>query len=144
MQNLRMSATKNEDANLFKDDAMELLLETGARAYYQIVINPAGYLIDVDRQNRIDTRWTSGATAAAQRDATSWTLEVRVPVAGPNAATVDPLNGVAGEKPTEDAPWYFNVCRQRKRATGSEPSGFSPTGKPNFHVPLKFGKLVVK
>lgn len=144
MKSLRMSATKDEDANIFNDDAVELLLETGARSYYQIVVNPAGYMADIDRANRVDTKWTSSATATAFRGDNYWSVEVRVPVAGPNAATIDPLNGLAGEKPTEDAPWYFNVCRQRKREVNPEMSGFSHTGKTSFHVPMKFGKLVVK
>jgi hypothetical protein len=144
MAHLSMSARKNEDANLFNDDAIELLLETGARSYYQIVVNPAGFMVDVDRENRIETRWTSSAQAAAYRGDTFWSIEVRVPVAGPNAATIDPLNGLAGEKPTETAPWYFNVCRQRIREGKTGHFAFSPTGSPNFHVPMKFAKLVVK
>jgi hypothetical protein len=144
MAHLSLTTDRNGDANIFNDDTIELLLETSSHAYYQIAINAAGALVDVDRENRIDTRWMSGAEAAAYRGEDFWSLEVRVPVAGSDADTIDPLNGLAGEKPTRDDPWYFNVCRQRVREAGNEHSTFSPTGAHNFHLPLKFGKLYVK
>jgi len=144
MKGLNMSAAKNEDANIFNDDAIELELETAAHSYYQIAINPAGFLVDVDRENRIDTRWSSGAEAAAFRGDNFWSLEVRVPTAGDNAATIDPASGVAGEKPTKEKPWFFNVCRQRTREKDKEHSAFSPTGSHSFHEVMKFGELIVK
>ena len=53
---------------------------------------------------------------------------------------IDTMNGVAGDKPTKDAPWFFNVCRQRIGG-GRELSAFSPTNSGSFHVKIKFGKL---
>ena len=72
-----------------------------------------------------------------------WSVEVRIPIVPPAQEAIDPLNGVAGSKPSETYPWYFNVYRHAVNEKGEEFSAFSPTGKKSFHVPLKFGKLYV-
>ena len=51
---------------------------------------------------------------------------------------------IAGAKPTESAPWHFNLCRQRARDKETELSAFSPAGKRSFHELVKFGPLTVK
>ena len=65
-------------------------------------------------------------------------------MAGPLQEELDPLNGLAGKRPSKARPWYFNVCRQRVRDDGTELSAFSPTGKKHFHDVMKFGKLLVR
>jgi len=61
-----------------------------------------------------------------------------------NAKEIDPLNGIAGTKPSETYPWFINVCRQRVRDKDIELSAWSPTGKDRFNVPRKFGKVYAK
>ena len=100
--------------------------------------------VDLDRKSGFNTRWASGARAAAQREAGAWTLEVSLPAAGENAESIDPLNGIAGAKPTPESPWFFNLCRQRIREKERELSAFSPTGTKGFHDLLKFGELIIK
>jgi len=71
-------------------------------------------------------------------------VPVRIPVAGEMQGNIDALNGVAGRRPSQTYPWYFNVCRQRIRANGEAYSALSPTGKKGFHHPKKFAKLYMK
>jgi hypothetical protein len=142
-KNLNIAATAHDDTNVWNGDNIELLIETQTHSYYQIAISPAGAVVDLDRKQGLNTLWSSGAEVAAHIGDDSWSLEVRIPVAGDAAADVDPLHGVAGRKPSATYPWYFNVCRQRIRATGKELSAFSPTGKPVFHDVRKFAKLFV-
>ena len=137
-------STKDGDMNVFNGDTIELLLETQSHSYYQIVISPSGAVIDLDRKKGLNTLWSSGIETAAYIGDGFWSLEVRVPGAGGLQGEVDPLNGVAGRKPNETYPWYFNVCRQRMRPIGEEYSAFSPTGKKHFHDVMKFGKLYVR
>ena len=139
--NLNVTARKDGDLGVWDGDNIEILLETQTHAYYQIALSPAGAVVDVDRENRIDTRWSSGVEAGACIDDEGWSLEVRIPAAGDMAADVVPLSGVAGRKPSKTYPWHFNLCRQRVRENGKELTAFSPTGKPDFHVPLKFAEL---
>jgi len=140
---LHFAGKTQDDANIWNGDTIEILLETQSHDYYQITINPAGIIADVDRENGINTRWSSGAEVATQIGDGFWTAEVRIPVAGEGQTQVDPLNGVDGRKPNTTYPWYFNVCRQRVRDNWTEHSAFCPTGKPDFHDPMKFAELSV-
>lgn len=141
---LTIGSRTAEDANIWNGDTVELLIETQAHSYYQIAINPAGAMVDADRKAGIETLWSSQAQAAAHVGEGFWSLEVRLPVAGDDAETLDLRNGIAGRRPSETYPWFINVCRQRVRANGNELSAFSPTGQKHFHDLLKFGKLYVR
>ncbi len=145
MKNLYVASTENKNANVFNGDNIELLLETQVHSYYQLAFSPAGSVFDMDRQGgKFNSSWSSGVEAAGYRGDGFWSLELRVPVAGENAEAVDALNGIAGGKPTESAPWHFNLCRQRARDKETELSAFSPAGKRSFHELMKFGPLTVK
>ncbi len=140
---LNIGTKKNGDEGIWKGDCVEVLLETQEHSYYQIVVNPAGAKIDLDRRDgALNNRWASGAEVAAHIGDGEWTVEMRIPVIP--KANLDPLNGVVGHQPNEMYPWYFNICRQRVRGKETELSAFSPTGKDNFHELLKFGKLFVR
>ena len=140
-KSLANTATKHDDMVIFDAESVEILLETQNHSYYQLAISPAGALIDIDRREGMNTLWSSGAEVAAHVGEDGWSVEVRVPVADPSQADVDPTNGVAGRMPSETYPWFFNVGRQTVRANGLERSTFSPTGTPGFHVPKKLAKL---
>ena len=141
---LSIGTTKNEDGNIWNGDCIEILLETQTHAYYQIAVNPAGAIIDLDRRGGLDTLWSSGAEVATHVGDGYWSAEVRIPVVGAEESQLNPRFAVAGRLPTRNYPWYFNVCRQRFRPTGKEYSAFSPTGETTFHVVKKFGKLHVR
>ncbi|MFA7158051.1 MAG: DUF4838 domain-containing protein [Kiritimatiellia bacterium] len=144
LQGLRITTTKNEDANIFNGDVIELQIETPAHAYYQVVLNPAGALIDLDRATGIDSKWSSDAKLATFTGDTFWSVEIRIPASDWQEGGLDPLKKINGKKPEAGAPWYFNVNRTRQRGKEVECAAFSPTGEMNFHVPLKFGELIVK
>lgn len=141
---LNVGTTRNEDPNLWNGDGVEILLETQNHAYYQLAINPAGAMIDLDRKQGLDTLWTSGAQVATHVGDGYWSAEVRIPVVGQEQALLNPRFGVAGRQPSLNYPWYFNVCRQRMRPSEKEYSAFSPTSTASFHIVKKFGKLYVR
>jgi len=124
-------------------DSVAILLETPYHAYYQIEINPDGRIFDADRGHGVETRWKSLAEVKTHRGEDYWRVEVRIPVAGEKAGAMDPYNFVVGGKPSAEAPWYFNVCRARVRGGEKTAWAFSPTGA-TYHVPEKFGKLVIR
>ena len=142
-ETVSIGTKRNEDPAIWYGDVVEILLETESHSYYQLAINPAAAIADLDRHAPKDRwfRWDSQAEVATHVGRDYWTAEVRIPVV---EKTNDPLHQVAGRKPTAGLPWYFNVCRQRLRDNGVEHSAFSPTGKKTFHEPLKFGRLYVK
>lgn len=136
-ESLNIATTENEDQSIWYGDAVEILLDTDAHRYYQIVVNAAGALVDLDRgaDKSAWFRWESQAEVATQIADDHWTFEIRIPVTDDEN---DPLNQVIGRKPSQSLPWHFNICRQRIRDNGTELSAFSPTGTSGFHEPMKF------
>lgn len=139
-ESLNISTTKNEDESIWYGDAIEIELDTDSHSYYQLVVNPAGALVDLDRAAGKSSRfrWESQAEVATHIAKDHWNVEIRIPVTDDEN---DPLNQVIGRKPSQSLPWHFNVCRQRIRENGAEYSAFSPTGTDGFHVPMKFAHL---
>lgn len=135
---LRIATEKNEDPALWYGDNIEILLETDRNSYYQIAVNPAGAIIDMDRSadkaGRL--RWSSQAEVATHVADDHWIVEIGIPV---TTDENDPYHQVIGTKPSVDLPWHINLCRQRVRNGGTELSAFAPTGTKSFHVPMKFG-----
>lgn len=139
---VKIGTDRDEDAALWYGDAVEILLETEQNSYYQIAISPSGAVADLNRTGGQQIfRWDSQAEVATHIGEDYWTAEVRIPVM---ASSNDPFHQVIGERPRNNLPWYFNVCRQRIRENGRELSAFSPTGKAGFHVPERFSKLYYK
>jgi tetratricopeptide (TPR) repeat protein len=136
-EELNIATTKDGDQAIWYGDCVEIEIATDAHSYYQLAINPAGVLIDLDRGAPRNQwfNWSSKAEVATHIADDHWTVEVRLPITKDEN---DPLNQVVGSRPTQSLPWFVNVCRQRIRDTGSEYSAFSPTGTSGFHVPMKF------
>jgi hypothetical protein len=139
------TTTHHDDMAVFEGESVEILLETSSHSYYQLAISPAGGLLDADwKKGSPDTLWSSGAEVATRISGKSWSAEIRIPIMEPSQEELLPLIGVAGMKPSETYPWYFNVCRHSVGGKGNENSTFSTTGRPGFHVPMKFAKLYVR
>lgn len=136
-EKLNIAATKKDDSAMWYGDVVEVLLETESRSYYQIAINPAGAIADLDRSAARNAwfSWDSQAEVATHVADDHWSVEIRIPVTQDEN---DPLHQVIGRKPTKSLPWHFNVCRQRVRDDGQEHSAFSPTGTDHFHELMKF------
>jgi predicted negative regulator of RcsB-dependent stress response len=139
-EKLNVTSTKREDEAMWYGDCIEIHLETDSHSYYQLAVNPAGALVDIDRgvDRHSWFRWESQAEVATQVADDHWTVEIRIPV---TTDENDPLNFVVGRKPSVSLPWHFNVCRQRIREHGAEYSAFSPTGSAGFHAPRKFAQF---
>lgn len=150
MDGLVIPATRDGDNTIFDGDSVELQLETATHAYYQIAIDPKGHVNDLDRPDasmigktgQYNTKWEAGLELATLQDKDFWTVELRIPALGANQEELLPNFGVAGDKPTRDAPWYFNVCRIRKAGGETQTSAFSPTGESGFHYMRKFARLI--
>ncbi len=134
---LNIATDRKGDRALWYGDAVEILIATESHSYYQIAINPAGAVVELDRgvpkERWFD--WQSQAEVATHIAPDHWTVEIRLPVTSDEN---DPLNQIIGRKPTQSLPWHINICRQRIRENGAEYSALSPTGTAGFHVPMKF------
>ncbi len=134
-EKLNVTSRQHDDQALFYGDAVEIELDTDKHTYYQIAVNPAGAVVDLDRGAGRQFDWDSQAEVATHVADDHWTIEIRIPVTEDEN---DPLHQVVGRKPSQSLPWHFNICRQRIREHGSEFSAFAPTGTAGFHVPMKF------
>lgn len=150
---------KSHDPAIWQGEHLELLIETDKHSYYQIVVNPAGAVVDLDRgvtlkQGRAH-EWSSQADVATHQGDDYWSVEIRLPV---TKSEEDPLHQIIGNQPFESRaetlatgkgsslPWYFNLFRKRSGTDAVETTSFSPLGEDaeSFHIPLRFGKLYVQ
>lgn len=60
----------------------KLLIESDKHSYYQIVVNPPGTIIDLDRAVKLSKAydWSSQAEVAAHVGEDYWSVELRLPV----------------------------------------------------------------
>ncbi|MDF1753182.1 MAG: DUF4838 domain-containing protein [Verrucomicrobiales bacterium] len=148
---------RNNDPAIWHGEHLELLIETDQHAYYQIVINPAGALVDLDRGVKKEKwhDWASQAEVATHIGDGFWSVEMRLPT---TASDEDPLHNIVGHRPFRSKkealasgkgtslPWYFNLYRKRAGTEDTETTAFSPLGPEatSFHDTLKFGELYVQ
>jgi hypothetical protein len=134
-------AKLNSADDVFNGDYVAISIETQLHSYYHIEINPLGKLVE---GTPAGGDWKSLAEVKTERSNDAWHVRVKLPIVGANEAASDPKHRIAGDKPTAESPWYFNIGRQR---VGDWPKkelqSFSPT-KAGWHVPSKFGKLIVE
>ncbi len=131
MNSLTISTTKNDDPAIFDGDHVLV-----------IAINPAGAVYDADHATGgRGVEWSSGAQIAVHRGEDRWSIEIRLPIVGEEAFTLDPTKGIAGAQPKELFPWRFNIGRVRVNGGKVERTAFSQTGKEDLRVPAKFAKL---
>ena len=154
-----IGSKKNHDPAIWQGEHLELLIETDRHSYYQIVVNPAGAIIDLDRGVTLKQgrayEWSSQAEVAAHVGKDFWSVEIKLPV---TSSDEDPLHQIIGARPFEakaDAvksgkgsslPWYFNLFRKRSGTDEVETSSFSPVGEDaeSFHQPEQFARIYVR
>jgi len=131
------TSTRDDDQAVWHGDVIELEIATETHSYYQIVVSPAGHIVDLDRGVPKGQwfGWDANAEVATRVADDHWSVEIRLPVTQDEN---DPLHQIIGRKPTQSLPWHINICRQRIRDDGSEHSALSPTGTAGFHEPMKF------
>lgn len=97
------------DADLFGDDAVVVLLDTGhgRQSAFYFMTNPLGTQADgrIGDDGRIhDTSWDAPWESAARRTDDGWTAELKIPLAS--------MKYAGGEKVT----WGLNLGRSRRRS----------------------------
>ncbi len=149
IKGLNITSRETDNAAVWEGDNIDLMIETQGHSYYQIAISPSGAITDMDRKDaKWNFTWASGVQSATNVGEGYWSMELRVPVAGDQAETINPLVGISGRKPTAESPWYFNLGRQRLRADIREFSASAPPKKDGagggFLDLWNYGQLFVK
>jgi hypothetical protein len=126
---LAVAAAVRDQDGIWWDDCVELFLDVaGTRAgYRQIIVNAAGTLWDGQED-------VAGLQAAARCDGSSWSVEVRIPVAG--------LAGFPGLVPPKvGTVWYANFACNRPAAGKPAYQRWNSRGNANHRDFSAFGRL---
>lgn len=139
-EDTHIAATLTErDAPLWKEEVVEVFVDPvgDLAAYFEIEVNPLNAVLDlVLRRNRSgyvsDTAWNcEGLRTAVQKTETTWTAELAIP-----------FRSLIAEPPKVGAQWRANFLRiDRPPGVPRELSAWSPTGRPFFHMPERFGVI---
>lgn len=130
-------ATRN--APLYTEEVVEVFLDPAGDllSYFEIEVNPLNAVLDlVVRKTRSglrkEFRWEcEGLRTMVRRDTRGWSAELAIP-----------FRAIVSEPPRHGARWRANFCRiDRPRDREWELSAWSPTGRPRFHTPERFGVL---
>lgn len=127
--------------DVYNGDHVAVMLETPNHSFYSIQLNPDGAVVE---GNPTTSAWKSLAAVETEKGADFWRVVLKIPTVGIDEAESDPHHRVSGSKPTAEAPWYFNIGRNRVGTLDApEAQAFSPTGGP-WHTREKFGKLIIE
>jgi len=89
--------------------------------------------------------WNSGAQVKTFKGSNYWSVEIQVQAGGAVARDLDSMHQVAGDMPTKDFPWYFNMCRLRPRGNKiTRASAYIPTFKKKFNNRYLRGAMYVE
>lgn len=136
MDQIVATAPKNDDYDIFNDDAIEVYLETPERSYFKIAVTTDGKIWDESRDVTIIERdtlpllWDPGVEAAVHKGDNGWSMELKIPTGD---------FGVMG--PDKQFPWGINVCRTRWASGEMEFYALSPTGRNRYADLTKLGNL---
>ncbi|MCD6361705.1 MAG: hypothetical protein J7M38_12695, partial [Armatimonadetes bacterium] len=126
------AATTERDGPVWRDDSVELFLDTNRdlHTYYQIIVNPRGVFFDQDtgEPDLAGPKWDGPITVATQVLPDRWTAEVKLEFTGLRLAE-------AGRT------WGANFARTSMRG-GRSCYTWVKVGK-NFGEPARFGTLVL-
>ena len=154
---LVIGSRNDNDPAVWQGEHLELFIETDKHCCYQIVVNPAGAVIDLDRAVALSKAhdWSSLVEVGTHVADDHWSVELRLPV---TPSDEDPLHRIVGNRPFRAIQkdlvsgkgsamvWHFNLYRKRAGTEDVETTAFSPLGPDagSFYVPLKFAEIYVR
>ena len=124
------------NSHIYEEEVVEVFLDPGGKleSYYEFEVNPVNTVLDLvirrsGENYEPDFNWhCQGLRTATQRTPQGWCAEFSFPFAS------------LGGKPNNR--WRANFYRiDRPDRVEEVLSAWSPTGKPKFHVPERFGVL---
>lgn len=125
------------DGPLWEEEVVEVFLDPvgDGACYFEIEVNPLNTVLDlVIRRNRSghvkDFAWRcEGLRTRVRHSADAWSAELSIP-----------FRSLIAEPPQPGAQWRANFHRiDRPSGRERELSAWSPTLRPSFHTPERFG-----
>ena len=121
MGNLQASTKLRDDSNIWKDDLVDIRLETPEGRMPVISVNPEGAISDSDPTDPDVANlppFYNVADYAVKKEGDKWCVEIRIEYAT-----------LGSFIPTASSPWGVQVSRQRLAGENPEFYQLSPTGK---------------
>jgi hypothetical protein len=127
------------DEPLYTEEVVEVFLDPvgDLAGYFEIEVNPLNAVLDLVIRRipsglRQEPGWhCEGLRTHVTRTETGWTAELSIPHAS-----------LGPDLPTPGTRWRGNFTRiDRPPGVERELTAWSPTGRPLFHVPERFGVL---
>ena len=143
--NCIMASMTEYNDKLYEEEVVEVFIDddTDKKTYIEVEVNPLNavlhYCIHNDLRNGLIrfARVDKAIETAVFRDDEKgiWSVEIAIPFT--EFITARNLPPQKGDR------WHMNLYRiDRTASKNDEFSAWSPTGKINFHMPEKFGRLV--
>ncbi len=133
---LKTAGKVRDFPSMYLDDSVEIYLmphENLPNSGYQFIVNPLGMLWDAKlNENRtLETKWDSGARAAAKVDKKRWTMEISIPLVDINVRPGQIIK----------ANFYRNRVLDK---VGAKSSCWSPIMTEGHRTPSRFGTLFIE
>ncbi|MBN1672842.1 MAG: DUF4838 domain-containing protein [Kiritimatiellae bacterium] len=136
MAGLKADTRTDDAAAIFRDDVVEIYIDTPQRSYFKIVVNPNNAVWTeckdfaiVDRDT-LPILWNPSVQTAVKRYADRWTVEIQVPT--------DDFGEVG---PTKTYPWGVQVGRSRWRDGRAQSWAIAPTDGGPFRTQNRWASL---
>ena len=143
--------TTERDQDIYRQEVVEVFVDADCddHGYVEIEVSPLNAVLDLFmliRGDRLRGLWdwdSEGLLTAVVVDGDptrrgtpdrSWTVEMAIPMS--DFMTAPHLPPQPGDV------WHYNLYRIDRAEWGDEFSAWSPPGRPSYHTPERFGRLV--
>lgn len=138
---------KNRDEHLWQEEVVEIFIDPDGdeRNYIELEVNPLGTFIDLFvlkpvvaipyGSYNIPAKWAvqaDGTVSDSSNKDKGWTVELSLPLK--EAVTAPNVPPKEGDK------WRLNLYRIERKPV-EQYAAWSPTLKPSFHTPSRFGEV---
>jgi hypothetical protein len=124
-----VAAHRGRDSNVWRDDSLEMFLDTNRdyRTYIQICVNSLGEYFDMSQKQR--TAYNGEFRTAAKVEENFWSVEIEIP-----------YKELGASKPQKGTIWGFNAISTRMGVDAQQAQWVPTYGNP--HNPSRFGFLI--
>ncbi len=127
-ENIRAQAKQRDSQEIFRDDVVEVYLDTkrDGKSYYHIIVNPAGTVADEIGRLGPESWDCAGLQVGCTLSSMGWNAELAIPFRS------------IGGAPGPATLWRVNFCRVR--AKDGRASSYAGT-RGTFHDPARFAEM---
>ena len=139
MNELKAECRKNDSNNIWRDDRLEIFLDTPERSFFHIVVNANGAVLDRSTDQTVVARdtlpllWNPGIKTTVRKYDDRWEILICIPTAD-----------FGKRKPSRQFPWGIDIFRTRLAGANTRTptvSALAPIGPGPFARQQKWGMM---